>query len=57
MMSKLAPLWTRDSFPVRRIFDLILAITLKENGVEILHTRNVKDFNGLDYFGVVNPLA
>jgi len=57
MMPRLASLWTLDSFPVRRSFDLILAITLKENGAEILHTRNAKDFERLDYFRVVNPLA
>ena len=57
MMPKLASRWTLDSFPVRRSFDLILAITLKEHGVDVLHTRNTKDFEGLNYFMVKNPLA
>jgi predicted nucleic acid-binding protein len=57
MMSKLASRWAYDSFPVRRSFDLILAITLKEHGVEVFHTRNTKDFEDLNYFRVVNPLA
>jgi predicted nucleic acid-binding protein len=57
MMAMLASRWALDSFPVRRSFDLILAITLKEHGIEVFHTRNTKDFEGLNYFRVVNPLA
>ena len=57
MMPKLVSRWGLDSFPVRRSFGLIFALALKENGVEVLHTRNAKDFEGLDYFRVVNPLA
>ncbi|PKL09534.1 MAG: VapC toxin family PIN domain ribonuclease [Spirochaetae bacterium HGW-Spirochaetae-7] len=56
MMPKLASRWSLDSFPVQRSFDLILAITLKEHGVEVLHTCNAKDFEGLGFFMVVNPL-
>jgi hypothetical protein len=49
-------LWKEDSFPARRSFDLVLAITLKNNGVKQFYTRKTKDFVVFDFFAVVNPL-
>lgn len=40
----------------RIIFDYVLAITLKINGVKTFYTRNKKDFESLDLFEVVNPI-
>ncbi len=57
MMPKLESIWKTETFPAKRSFDLILAITLKENGVTRFHTRNVKDFEKLEYFDLVNPLG
>ncbi len=57
MMSRLDSIWKTETFPVKHSFDLILAITLKENGVTTFHTRNVKDFEKLEYFNLVNPLG
>jgi len=35
----------------------VKSATLKENGVTLFHTRNVKDFEKLEYFDLVNPLG
>jgi toxin-antitoxin system PIN domain toxin len=56
MIGQLEGLWKEDSFPARRSFDLVLAITLKNNGVKQFYTRNTKDFEVFDFFAVVNPL-
>lgn len=45
-----------NSFPARNSFDLKLAITLKRHGVNTFYTRNVKDFDDLSFFTVLNPL-
>ena len=42
-------------FPARRVFDLVLAVTLRDHGVKIFFTRNVKDFEPFGFFEVVNP--
>jgi len=55
-MNELVPFIGRNDFRPRRFFDVVLAITLKRNGVKRLYTRNVKDFEGLDFFEVVNPI-
>ena len=36
--------WSASSFPSRKTFDAILAITLRRNGVSRLYTRNLRDF-------------
>lgn len=41
----------------RRIYDLRLALTLRYQGVTELATMNVKDFAGLGFEKVWNPLA
>jgi len=55
LMDQLKPLWQKDSFPVRRTFDLVLALTLKAQGVTEFFTRNAKDFEDLGFFAVKNP--
>ncbi len=45
------------SFPARQVFDLVLAITLKKQGVKRFFTRNVKDFDSFGFFEVVDPVA
>ena len=44
-----------ESFPYQRTHDCILSVTLRNAGVKILLTRNVKDFAGAG-FEVVNPI-
>ena len=56
MMSGLETLWNRLDFPAGRIFDAVLAVTLKNHGVKRFYTRNTKDFNGFGFFEVVDPL-
>lgn len=41
----------------RRLFDARLAYTLRHHGVQELATRNVKDFDGLGFERVWDPLA
>jgi len=57
MMDRLIPFWKEASFPPRRTFDLVLALTLKTSGVRKFHTRNTKDFEDFGFFTLVNPLA
>jgi predicted nucleic acid-binding protein len=45
-----------EEFPPRRTFDIVLAITLKKHGVRTFYTRNVDDFEPLNWFTVINPL-
>ena len=56
MMGQLEGIWNNDSFPARRSFDLVLAITLKSNGVKEFHTRNTKDFEDAGFLSLVNPI-
>jgi toxin-antitoxin system PIN domain toxin len=44
-------------FAFRRIIDVRLALTLIHHGVHELATTNVKDFHGLGFDRVWNPLA
>lgn len=41
----------------KKTFDLFLAATLKDNGIERLYTVNVDDFIDFAFLQVVNPLA
>ena len=36
-------------------FDVVLAATLRDNGVEAFYTRNSRDFDGLGWFEVIDP--
>jgi predicted nucleic acid-binding protein len=40
-----------------RIFDCVLAVTAKENGLEIIYTENIDDFNGYSFLKASNPLV
>jgi uncharacterized protein len=44
------------AFPRRRTYDLVLAVTLRSNGVTEFYTRNVADFRDAGFTGVVNPI-
>lgn len=46
----------RDGFPARRTFDLMLAATLRANGVRTFYTRNARDFRDLAFFEVIDPV-
>lgn len=40
----------------KRVFDVALAATLKDNGIVGLYTANVADFEGFGFLEVINPL-
>jgi len=40
----------------KKVFDVALAATLKDNGIVGLYTANVADFEDFDFLKVVNPL-
>ncbi len=50
-----ASLATR-SFPRHRTYDLVLAVTLRRNGVDTFYTRNVVDFRNAGFGAVLNPI-
>lgn len=41
----------------KKVFDVALAATLKDNGVEGLYTVNVDDFKDFPFLQIENPLA
>ena len=45
------------NFPRRQVFDARLALTLRSGGVTHFATSNVKDFQGLGFEKVWNPLT
>ncbi|MEA3410608.1 MAG: TA system VapC family ribonuclease toxin [Pseudomonadota bacterium] len=52
--------WNRidkPRFPRRRIFDIRLALTLQQHEVTDLATANTKDFQGLGFHRVWNPIT
>lgn len=55
LMTGILQMITRQSFPARRLFDVVLAVTLLDNGVSRLFTRNTKDFKDFPELQVVNP--
>ncbi|MFZ4732455.1 MAG: type II toxin-antitoxin system VapC family toxin [Pirellulales bacterium] len=44
------------SFPRRRTYDHVLAVTLKSHGVTTLYTRNVADFRAAGFAAVIDPI-
>ena len=44
------------SFPRRRTYDHVLAVTLKSHGVTEFYTRNVADFRTAGFADVINPI-
>lgn len=49
-----------EGFPGQRkpthVFDRVLAITLRQHGVEVFYTRNVGDFADAGFSSLVNPI-
>ena len=43
--------------PASSTFDAVLAVTLKNHGVDAFFTHNVKDFIGFGWFEVIDPLS
>lgn len=41
----------------KKVFDIALVATLKDNGINGLYTVNTKDFVDFDFLDVVNPLS
>lgn len=56
MMGRISRYWNDPSFSPRNTFDLVLAITLAENGVRHFYTRNLGDFETFGVFDVRNPI-
>lgn len=44
------------SFPRRRTYDHVLAVTLKSHGVTEFYTRNGADFRTAGFADVINPI-
>ena len=40
----------------KKVFDIVLAATLKDNGISGLYTVNVDDFKTFDFLEAINPL-
>jgi predicted nucleic acid-binding protein len=38
------------------IFDCIIAITAKENNIDLIYSENINDFKSYDFIKVINPL-
>ncbi len=57
VMKRLWELAARSDFPYRRIYDARLALTLRHHGVTDFATANIKDFQGLGFRRVWNPLG
>jgi hypothetical protein len=41
----------------KKVFDVVLAATLKDNSIEGLYTVNVDDFKEFSFLKMVNPLV
>ncbi|MFM8658022.1 MAG: type II toxin-antitoxin system VapC family toxin [Chthoniobacterales bacterium] len=57
VMDDVWPLAAVPGFPRRRIIDVRLAKTLQHHGVREFATANTRDFEGLGFRRVYNPLA
>lgn len=57
IMATALPFFRDPDFPARRVFDLVLALTLLHNGVTEFATRNTRDFEAFGFATLVNPLA
>ena len=42
--------------PAARTHDIVLGVTLKSNGVKRFFTRNTKDFHGIGFRELINPI-
>lgn len=41
----------------KKVFDVVLAATRKDNGVEWLYTVNIDDFKDFPFLQIENPLS
>jgi predicted nucleic acid-binding protein len=57
VMDRVWRLAAGESFARRRLLDARLALTLQHHGVTQLATVNTRDFTGLGFTRVWNPLA
>jgi predicted nucleic acid-binding protein len=57
LFGELVGLLRASSFPPARTFDAMLAVTLRSQGVDTFYTRNVKDFDRLGWFRLIDPVA
>lgn len=57
VMAEVWRLAAAPGFAMRRILDVRLALTLRRHGVSELATANVRDFQGLGFDRVFDPLA
>lgn len=48
--------FSKDPSKASHIFDRVLAVTLRQQGVTTFYTRNTKDFRGFGFKSVVNPI-
>ena len=46
----------KQSFPRRKTYDLVLAVTLRSNGINTFYTRNTADFRDAGFEAVINPI-
>ncbi len=46
----------RPETPRQRTFDVVLGVTLARNGVTHFYTRNARDFTGIGFKEVINPI-
>jgi predicted nucleic acid-binding protein len=47
---------SKPTFPRRRTYDLLLAVTLRSNGVSEFHTRNTAAFRSAGFDRLINPI-
>lgn len=52
-----APLLADAEMAASRTFDRVLAVTLRSNGVRTFYTRNVRHFQDLGWFDVIDPIG
>ena len=52
-----SPVIIEPPLTLKKVFDIALAATLKDNDIEGLYTANVSDFKDFSFLKVVNPLV
>lgn len=55
LWDSVAPHLSKESLRGIGVFDVILAVTLKANGITRFYTRNVSEFKRFELFEVINP--
>ncbi len=57
LFAEIALLLADTGMPASRTFDRVLAVTLRSNGVRTFYTRNVRHFQDLGWFDVIDPIG